>query len=54
VKAVKITSWQIWRDRRGHLSALRVATLAFLLAPLVKAVFQASEIAHGARARSTN
>jgi sulfoxide reductase heme-binding subunit YedZ len=41
--------WQLWRDRRGHLSALRVAALALLLTPLAKAAFQASDIAHGAR-----
>jgi sulfoxide reductase heme-binding subunit YedZ len=41
--------WQLWRDRRGRLSALRVATLALLLTPLAKAAFQASDIAHGAR-----
>jgi sulfoxide reductase heme-binding subunit YedZ len=46
---VRRASWQIWRDRRGYLSALRVATLALLLMPLVKAVVEASEIAHGAR-----
>jgi len=44
-----VASWQLWRDRRGHLSALRVVTLAFLMMPLVKVVFQANEIAHGAR-----
>ena len=42
-------SWQLWRDRRGHLSALRLGTLALLLFPLTKAAFQASEIVHGAR-----
>jgi len=42
-------SWQLWCDRRGRLSTLRVATLALLLLPLVKVIFQASEIAHGAR-----
>jgi sulfoxide reductase heme-binding subunit YedZ len=42
-------SWQLWRDRRGHLSVLRLATLALLLMPLAKAVFEAGEIAHGAR-----
>ena len=42
-------SWQLWRDRRGRLSALRITTLALLLLPLAKAVFQANEIAHGAR-----
>lgn len=43
------TGWQLWRDRRGRLSALRVAALALLVMPLVKAVFQANEIAHAAR-----
>jgi len=42
-------SWQLWRDRRGRLSLLRVAVLALLLTPLAKAVFEAGEIAHGAR-----
>ena len=42
-------AWQLWRDRRGRISALRIATLALLLLPLAKAVFEASEIAHGAR-----
>ena len=42
-------SWQLWRDRRGHISALRIAALAILLLPLIKAAMQASEIAHGAR-----
>jgi methionine sulfoxide reductase heme-binding subunit len=42
-------SWQLWRDRRGRVSALRLSTLALLLLPLAKAIFQANEIAHGAR-----
>jgi sulfoxide reductase heme-binding subunit YedZ len=42
-------SWQLWRDRRGRLSALRVAALALLLMPLANAVFDAGTIAHGAR-----
>ncbi|HET7804200.1 MAG TPA: ferric reductase-like transmembrane domain-containing protein [Pseudolabrys sp.] len=42
-------SWQLWRDRRGRLSALRLAVLVLLLIPLAKAVYQAGEIAHGAR-----
>lgn len=41
--------WQLWRDRRGRLSALRIATLALLLLPLAKAALQANEIAHAAR-----
>jgi methionine sulfoxide reductase heme-binding subunit len=42
-------SWHLWRDRRGRLSPLRMATLAILLMPLAKALIQANEIAHGAR-----
>lgn len=42
-------SWQLWRDRRGRLSYLRVAVLALLLLPLAKAVLEAGAIAHGAR-----
>jgi methionine sulfoxide reductase heme-binding subunit len=42
-------SWQLWNDRRGRVSTLRLSMLALLLLPLAKAIFQASEIAHGAR-----
>jgi methionine sulfoxide reductase heme-binding subunit len=42
-------AWQIWRDRRGRLSALRIATLSLLLLPVAKAALQTGEIAHGAR-----
>ena len=42
-------SWQIWRDRRGRLSPLRIATLTLLLLPLAKALLDADAIAHGAR-----
>ncbi len=42
-------AWQLWRDRRGRISALRVATLLLLLLPLAKAVFETGDIAHGAR-----
>lgn len=42
-------SWQIWRDRRGRLSYVRLAVLALLLLPLSKAIFEAGGIAHGAR-----
>jgi sulfoxide reductase heme-binding subunit YedZ len=40
---------QIWRDRRGEISVLRIAALALLLAPLAKAAWDAGEIMHGAR-----
>jgi sulfoxide reductase heme-binding subunit YedZ len=43
------SSWQIWRDRRGRLSSLRIATLALLLLPVAKALVDASDIVHGAR-----
>src|SRR4029078_1447585 len=42
-------AWQLWRDRRGRISALRVATLLLLLLPLAKGVSESSQIAHGAR-----
>ena len=44
-----MSSWQIWRDRRGRLSALRLVALALLLFPLAKALFDFDAIAHGAR-----
>jgi methionine sulfoxide reductase heme-binding subunit len=42
-------SWQLWRDKRGRLSALRIGTLCLLLMPLAKALFDADAIMHGAR-----
>lgn len=42
-------SWQIWRDRRGRVSPLRLIALALLLLPLAKALVDAGDIAHGAR-----
>ena len=42
-------AWQLWRDRRGRISALRIATLLFLLLPLAKAAIEAGDIMHGAR-----
>ncbi len=44
-----LTKLQVWRDRRGKLSLLRIATLAFLLAPVAKALWDADSIIHGAR-----
>ena len=43
------SSWQLWRDRRGRLSPLRVGALALLLLPLAKALVDAQTIVHGAR-----
>lgn len=40
---------QIWRDRRGRLSWLRIAALALLLTPLAIALWEADAIVHGAR-----
>jgi sulfoxide reductase heme-binding subunit YedZ len=40
---------QIWRDRRGKLSWLRVAALAFLLMPVAIALWNADAIVYGAR-----
>ncbi|HEY4736813.1 MAG TPA: protein-methionine-sulfoxide reductase heme-binding subunit MsrQ, partial [Xanthobacteraceae bacterium] len=42
-------SWQLWRDRRGGLSPLRITALALLLFPLAKALLDADDIVHGAR-----
>ncbi len=42
-------SWQIWLDRRGRLSWLRIGTLVLLLLPLAKALYDANAIIHGAR-----
>ncbi len=42
-------SFQIWRDRRGRLSALRIVALALLLFPLAKVLVDAGDIAHSAR-----
>jgi len=42
-------SWQIWRDRRGRLSLLRIVTLILLLLPLAKIFYDANAIFHGAR-----
>jgi len=41
--------WQLWRDRCGRLSPLRMAALALLLFPLAKALLDAQAILHGAR-----
>src|SRR5215475_7715130 len=40
---------QIWRDRRGKLSWLRVLALALLLTPVAIALWNADAIIHGAR-----
>jgi methionine sulfoxide reductase heme-binding subunit len=40
---------QVWRDRRGKLSWLRLAALAFLLTPVGIALWNADAIVHGAR-----
>ena len=41
--------WQVWRDRRGRLSALRLGVLAVLIFPAAKAFVEAPVIAHSAR-----
>jgi sulfoxide reductase heme-binding subunit YedZ len=41
--------WEVWRDRRGRLSPLRVGTLLVLIAPAAKVLYEAGDIAHGAR-----
>lgn len=40
---------QIWRDRRGRLSWVRLTALAFLLTPVGIALWNADAIRHGAR-----
>src|ERR1017187_8314345 len=49
MKSTAKFSWQLWRDRRGRLSPLRVGTLALLFFPLAKALVDAQSIMHGAR-----
>jgi sulfoxide reductase heme-binding subunit YedZ len=44
-----VAAWQLWRDRRGRLSWLRIAALALLLSPLAKAMVEYDAIVHGAR-----
>lgn len=44
-----VAAWQLWRDRRGRLSWLRLAALALLVFPLAKALADYGAIAHGAR-----
>ena len=44
-----LSKLQIWRDRRGRLSWLRVAALALLLTPLAIALWDADTIFYGAR-----
>jgi methionine sulfoxide reductase heme-binding subunit len=44
-----VPGWQLWRDRRGRVSWLRLAVLALLLVPLAKALFEYGVIVHGAR-----
>ena len=40
---------EVWRDRRGKLSLLRIVTLAVLITPVLIALYDAESIAHGAR-----
>jgi methionine sulfoxide reductase heme-binding subunit len=49
MKSAAKVHWQLWRDRRGRLSPLRVGALALLLFPLAKAIFDTQTIVHGAR-----
>jgi sulfoxide reductase heme-binding subunit YedZ len=42
-------SWQLWRDKRGRLSILRIVTLTLLLMPAGKALVDLDAILHSAR-----
>jgi sulfoxide reductase heme-binding subunit YedZ len=42
-------AWQVWLDRHGRLSLLRICALALLFCPLAKALIDAHTIMHGAR-----
>lgn len=44
-----MSSYELWCDRRGRLSWLRIVAIALLLFPLAKALFDAGAIASGAR-----
>jgi sulfoxide reductase heme-binding subunit YedZ len=44
-----MASFELWRDRRGRLSALRIVALALLLFPVAKVLVDAGAIAGGAR-----
>jgi len=48
-KDASVFAWQLWRDRRGRLSPVRLIVLALLLVPVAKALIDAGAIAHGAR-----
>ncbi len=43
------SAWQIWRDRRGRISPLRIGTLALLLLPVALAVYTFATDGFGAR-----
>jgi methionine sulfoxide reductase heme-binding subunit len=49
VTTLQLRKLQVWRDRRGRLSWLRVAALAYLLTPAAIALWNADSIIHGAR-----
>lgn len=46
---MRVSTFELWRDRRGRVSALRIIALVVLLFPLAKALVDAGVIAHGAR-----
>ena len=49
MKSTEKVTWQLWRDRRGRLSPLRIGALALLFFPVAKALVDAQTILHGAR-----
>ncbi len=49
MKSTEKVTWQLWRDRRGRLSPLRIGALALLFFPVAKALVDVQTILHGAR-----
>ena len=48
-RARRKAPWQVWRDASGRLSALRIVALAFLVVPVVIAVYDFYTEGYGAR-----
>src|SRR6185437_5739265 len=48
-KSTPKARWEIWRDRRGRISFVRIVVLALLFFPLAKALYDIGAITGGAR-----